>query len=74
MAVAKRQAASLIARKICRIEGDNRRKKFWGMLASVVAGLCWGCSLFGWKSAEGRWWAEPTLRGSIGEAVPTLRG
>ncbi|OWY68473.1 hypothetical protein B7486_26000 [cyanobacterium TDX16] len=24
------------------IEGDNRRKKFWRTLASVVAGVCWG--------------------------------
>ena len=42
--VAKRQAASLLARKSCKIEGDNRRKKFLGALASVVAGMGWGDS------------------------------
>ena len=29
-------------------EGDNRRKKFWRTLASLVAGVCWGESSFGW--------------------------
>ncbi|OWY72268.1 hypothetical protein B7486_04930 [cyanobacterium TDX16] len=41
-AVAKRQAASLIARKCCKTEGDNRRKKFLGTLVSALAGMCWG--------------------------------
>ncbi|OWY72289.1 hypothetical protein B7486_05045 [cyanobacterium TDX16] len=47
-AVAKRQAASPLARKSCKSEGDNRRKKFWGMLVTCAAGMCWGVSRFGW--------------------------
>ncbi|OWY69686.1 hypothetical protein B7486_20345 [cyanobacterium TDX16] len=31
-----------------RFEGDNRRKKFLGVLVSAVAGVCWGKSRFGW--------------------------
>jgi hypothetical protein len=29
-------------------QGDNRRKKLGGTLASVVTGMCWGDSRFGW--------------------------
>ena len=50
--IAKRQATSLIARKCCKSDGDNRRKKFWGMLASVVAGMRWGGSTFRWFLVE----------------------
>ena len=39
---------ALIARKTCKIEGDNRRKKFLGAMASVEAGMCWGRSQF-WR-------------------------
>ncbi|OWY72672.1 hypothetical protein B7486_07095 [cyanobacterium TDX16] len=46
--VAKRQAASLLARKSCTIEGDNRRKKFGRSLVTRAAGMCWGGLQTGW--------------------------
>lgn len=40
------------ARKSCKIDGDNRRKKLARKLASVVAGMCWGGSGFRWFLSE----------------------
>ncbi|OWY73427.1 hypothetical protein B7486_03550 [cyanobacterium TDX16] len=43
-----RPAGAPDATGIAAFEGDNRRKKFWRTLASVVAGMGWGASRFGW--------------------------
>ena len=40
------------ARKSCKIECDNRRKKFLETLASAVTGMCWGSSSFWWFLSE----------------------
>jgi hypothetical protein len=37
-----------MGRGIDELQGDNRRKKLLGAMASALAGVCWGGSRLGW--------------------------